>query len=104
MEEQSFIVPADMVAEAAAVVKLLKEAASAQGLEEQVYLLQPKSKGFGPGELATTVLYVGGGTLGWLTGKWLDTYLWPLVQQRIDGPSKRFVRWLDEVLPKGPTT
>lgn len=102
--EESFIVPAEMVEEAETVVKLLKEAAKSQGLGDQVYLLRPKSKGFGPAELAGTVLLIGGASTTWLTKKWIDTYFWPLVvQPRIDAPSRKFINWLNEKLARGPS-
>jgi len=99
MEEPSFIVPTEMVDEAEAVVKLLKEAVKSQGRDDRVYLLQPKSMGFGPEELRTMVLVFNGTMVTWLTKKWIDAYLWPLVQERIDAPSRRFIDWLKQHMP-----
>ena len=102
MEDQSLVVPPEMAAEAEAVVKLLNDAAQAQGLTGDVYLLRPKSKDFGPEELQTLktlVIAYSGATAGWLTKKWIDEYLWPVIKDKIDRPSMRFVNWLKESLP-----
>jgi hypothetical protein len=101
--EHKLLMPPDLAGEASGVVALLREAATAQGKDAEVYLLgatSAESHEFAdPAELSAAVLLIGGPTVSWLTKHWIDTYLWPLVQQRIDRPSKRFVDWLSEKLP-----
>ncbi|MGE5191743.1 MAG: hypothetical protein ACM3U2_04530 [Deltaproteobacteria bacterium] len=99
MEERSFIVPDEMAEEAEAVVRLLKEAARAQRLGDEVSLRRPEPGEPGQESLTAVVLFIGASTAGWLTKEWLETYLWPLIRQRIDAPSRRFVDWLNDRLP-----
>jgi len=100
--EQKHLVPSELATQGETIVELLREAAEAQGKEVDLYLLTPKStKGFEPVTMSAAVLLIGSTTAVWLTSKWVDTYLWPLVQKRIDKPSREFVDWLDSVLPGG---
>lgn len=98
MKGKSFRVPAEMSEEADVFVKLVKETAKSKGLEDDIYVLRPKTKGFGMAELSDVVIHWGGATAVWLTKKWIDTYLWPLVESRLDVPSKKFLNWLKDRL------
>jgi hypothetical protein len=100
--DTKYIVPGDLADDGAAIVDLLREAARSQGKDADVALLgRGSSRGFEPGTLSTSVLLIGGSASTWLTKHWIDTYLWPLVQQRIDRPSRKFVDWLGTKLPGG---
>jgi hypothetical protein len=101
--EHKYVVPAEFAEDATRVVTLLREAAASQGKEAEVYLMgatSSETREFaGPAELSAAVLLIGGPTVSWLTKHWVDAYLWPLVQQRVDGPSRKFIDWLSDRLP-----
>ncbi len=102
--EQKFIVPDEIAAEGEAMVALLQEAAKAQGIEPEVYMLSSRSsRGFEPVSMSAAVLVIGSASASWLTKKWVDTYLWPFIQVRIDKPSRKFLDWLGRALPGEPT-
>jgi hypothetical protein len=46
------------------------------------------------------LLYIAGTAVTWFTKKWIDTYLWPVLQDEIDGPSKKLINWLIQQIQK----
>jgi|HubBroStandDraft_5_1064220.scaffolds.fasta_scaffold09499_2 hypothetical protein len=98
--EDKYVVPSELADEGEAMLQLLQEAAKAQGKEADLYLLSAKSSvGFEPVTMSAAVLLIGSTSATWLTKKWVDTYLWPFVQSRIDRPSRKFLDWLGSKLP-----
>jgi hypothetical protein len=98
--EEKHVVPGELAAEGETIVELLREAAKAQGREADLYLLTSKSsQGFEPVTMGAAVLLIGSTSATWLTKKWVDAYLWPFVQSRIDKPSRKFLDWLGSKLP-----
>jgi len=98
--DEKHVVPSEIADEAESMVDLLREAAKNQGKEADLYLLTSKSAiGFEPVSMSGAVLMISSTTATWLTKKWVDTYLWPLVQSRIDKPSRKFLDWLSSKLP-----
>lgn len=62
----------------------------------EIDLVKPVSKQFGGAELVGVFLSVSGGATAWLTSKWLDEYLWPILRQHTDRPSHRIIEFLSK--------
>jgi hypothetical protein len=103
--EEKIIVPPEFASQAQTAVELLREAARAQGVSaDDLYLLSSQSsKGFEPVTMSAAVLLIGSTSATWLTKHWVDSYLWPFIQSRVDKPSREFLDWLGTKLPGQPT-
>lgn len=62
--------------------------------KESVGLDQPRTGGFGGAEASELILWLGQGALLWLTKKWVETYLWPKIQDLIGQRSDELVDWI----------
>jgi hypothetical protein len=92
-------VPAGLEEEARAFVDVLRES---QGLDvADASLIAPEARGIGVDVVLPAVLLVSSTALTTVTKGWVDEYLWPELNRRIEKPSERFVKWLlDTVLPQ----
>jgi hypothetical protein len=100
-ERESYEVPAEFLAEAGALVEVLR---GSEGLSTRdAQLMKPDSHGFDP-VVTPAVLFLSGLVLKKLSDKWIEEYLWPAIQTRIDKPSRKFADWLvTAVLGKSPS-
>jgi hypothetical protein len=88
-----FQVPAALLPEMEIFAAALQSAAKRDRgtSDSDVKLIRTDTKPLGPGELETVVFFVSAALSAWLTKKWLDTYVWPIVQKQIDKPSRQLV-------------
>jgi len=89
-------IPSDLHDQADAVCDAIREAVGQSGVasRDDVRVIAPSEKGFYSGDSVTVLLYLGTTAGAWFTSKWLDTYLWPQIKERIDGPSERILAFL----------
>jgi hypothetical protein len=93
-------VPAGLEEEARAFVDVLRESEGADA--DDAALLAPEARGIGVDVVLPAVLIVSSTALTTVTKEWIEKYLWPELNRRIEKPSERFVKWLlDTVLPQG---
>ncbi len=85
--EESSSIPAELLENVKAIVDILHE--ERPELKDDVIVLAPSSRGAIGGGVGEAILFVAAGSLGWVTKKWLDEFLWPKLKKVIEAPSQR---------------
>jgi len=106
-ESKSAVVPADIAQDVDAIVNVIRAEAEQQGhsADDAIRILRPQGKGMLPlpGVTETLILVVGGGT-AWFGKKWIDTFVWPKIAERIRKPSEQAVDFVLSRIPVGAET
>jgi hypothetical protein len=92
----AFEIPGDLLPEVEVFVAAVQDAAQREpGVPpNEIKLIRTEARPLGPGEIGTYIFYVSAAITAWLSKKWLDTYVWPEVQKRINKPSKRLMEFI----------
>lgn len=61
---------------------------------DEIMVVRPEVKNLTLGGVDVVLLYIGSGAVTWLTKKWLDTYVWPIIKEKIDKDSLALMEWL----------
>ena len=90
-QRKSAQVPAEIAADVEEVVKAIRDAAEGQGqsADDVIRILRPRGREMVPGATEALVLVVG--TTTWFSKKWIDTFVWPKLAERIRKPSEKAV-------------
>jgi hypothetical protein len=104
-ESKSAVVPADIARNVDEIVNAIRAAAEQQGhpADDAIRILRPEGKGMLPGVGETLILVVGASTT-WFSKKWLDTFVWPKIADRIRKPSEQAVDFVLSRVPIGADT
>jgi len=102
---KSALVPADIAADVEEIVKTIRDAAEEQGqsADDAIRILRPKGRGMVPGAVESLVLVVGASST-WFGKKWIDTFVWPKLADRIRKPSEKAVDFVLNHIPVGAET
>src|SRR5437016_337784 len=100
-EKPGFMVPMGIPRQEVQIfADAFNEAVSGPGgsSEGRVELIEISSRGVIEGQVgAELLMVVSGGVSVWFTKKWADDYLWPIIKQKIDRPSKMLIEWLKAI-------
>jgi len=85
-----FLIDEDIVNEVRVAAELIQEATG-----QEASVIDAAGQEFMPGpEAADALLYISGSALGWLSKKWIEEYVWPVLRERMDNPSRKVINWL----------
>jgi len=105
MESKSAVVPADIARDVDELVNAIRAVAEQQGhsADDAIRILRPQGRGMIPGTVEALILVVGASTT-WFSKKWIDTFVWPKIADRIRKPSERAVDFVLSRIPIGAET
>lgn len=100
MESDNLVqIPEDIRPNVLEIIETIKKVANEEGKDsDEIKVISPSVKGFNEEEVIKAFILIGGSTLTWLTDKWLETYIWPIVKKKIDPKSKKAVKWLTQLI------
>ena len=100
MTEQTtlLLIPEEFRSEADEIVEVLHSAAQRSSVAdlEEIRLLKPVSRTLLPDKAADLFITLGTSAAVWLTTKWLDEYVWPVVSRRLEKKAERIMKWLKD--------
>lgn len=100
-EEVISLVPEELHQDIDLVIDLFREALqkSGAGDPDEIKIIKPQMGSLGDGIVEQMFINFGVGSMGWLTMKWVDDYVWPLIKDKIDKPSKELLDRIKKLLP-----
>ena len=89
---KTIALPEDLNGEGEFIRDILRQAVeSSRVAKAKDIILVIPDKQFGGGEVVPILLLLGSNASVWLTRKWLDEVLWPIIKTKIDKPTRRIV-------------
>jgi hypothetical protein len=101
---QSVPVPPEIADEVRLFVERVQEHAGAESgfQKEDIALIEPEERQFDASILATPVLYISATVLASISKTWIETYVTPVIIERLHPPSEKFKKWLAGVVGVKP--
>jgi len=68
------------------------------GKADQIKFVKYESKNLSINDIGGASIIMASSVIIWFSKKWIDTYLWPIVKDKIDEPSKDIQKFIEQQL------